>query len=313
VTPHGSDQPDTPRSFWRDLEKEAKKSDLNPRSWYRKAEKLAHDAGKGGNDFVSESNFKTYWLRKRVHVANWHWSDGVQFFVQAAVGEDEEDWEPWQDRWESLRDQEAAGPEEREKTPSRGKWYKWYTIAAGIIGLIAAIVSLIVNLIPDSGQPAEGAGTQTSTANSSNPASGPGKMRAEVDDIAREAQSEQELIDKLRAGAIAAPVGAGPWPFVVVDTQREGAFARSTSEMIADRLGFAPEHSIVFAECQTRNSFTPPGVRRNVGPVWLRVRWKNTLPSKDSFLSDPSDPYTSWMYRGYLEPFGHNGEIPQCS
>jgi hypothetical protein len=140
-----------------------------------------------------------------------------------------------------------------------------------------------------------------------------GDVRERADDIVGAAQSEQDLIDQLRAGANAPPAGPGPWPFVVIDTQKEGSFARSTNEKMADRLGYATEHSIVFVECQMKSLFTPPAVRRNVGPVWLRVRWKNATASTAAFQSDPSDPYTAWMYRGYLEPFEHDGAIPACT
>jgi hypothetical protein len=110
------------------------------------------------------------------------------------------------------------------------------------------------------------------------------------------------------------PMGNGPWPFVVIDTGNAGLLARSTNDDTAQRVGVAPNHRIVWADCVTVSGFTPPGLdaATSAGPTWLRVRWKhqNTLAKADSH---PAEQETAWMYRGYLEPLQHNGAVPRCT
>ncbi|MDT0349526.1 hypothetical protein [Pseudonocardia charpentierae] len=110
-----------------------------------------------------------------------------------------------------------------------------------------------------------------------------------------------------------APSGDGPWPFVVVDTGPEGLFARSSADVAANRLGYTTNRSIVWADCVQKSAFTPPNPINDVGPVWLRVHWKNDAPSKAALMSDPGDAEAAYMYRGLVVPYGHNGAIPACT
>lgn len=118
---------------------------------------------------------------------------------------------------------------------------------------------------------------------------------------------------ELAKQSTAAPSGSGPWPFVVVDTGTEGLFARSSAEVTANRLGYTPNRSIVWADCVRTSTFTPPDPINDVGPRWLRVHWKTDAPNQDALMSDPGDSKVAFMYQGLAVPYGHNGAIPACS
>ena len=111
----------------------------------------------------------------------------------------------------------------------------------------------------------------------------------------------------------AEPRGRGPWPFVVVDTDEAGLYARTTGTLDAQRVGIAPNHRIVWADCVAMSGFTPPGVggTTDAGPTWLKARWRHQ-DSQAQAESRPGEEQTAWMYRGYLEPLQHNGSLTPC-
>ncbi|WP_285499241.1 hypothetical protein [Actinokineospora sp. NBRC 105648] len=109
------------------------------------------------------------------------------------------------------------------------------------------------------------------------------------------------------------PTGSAPYPFVVVDTANLGAFARDANTVKANRIGNAGNRALVWADCLATTDYTPGVTGDNaVGPLWLRIRWKPLPSGIDRGLSEPSEQRTAWMYRGFLEPVGHNGKIPAC-
>lgn len=140
------------------------------------------------------------------------------------------------------------------------------------------------------------------------------QLRNNLSALSQSADTDKTLKAELAKKATAPPAGAGPWPFVVVDSGIDGLYPRSTNELYADRLGIARNRSIVWAECVATSHFTPLDLDpvNNVGPRWLRVRWKTDTPSQPSFDSDPSDTKRVWMYFGFLVPLEHNGQIPAC-
>jgi hypothetical protein len=130
------------------------------------------------------------------------------------------------------------------------------------------------------------------------------------------AGDDTELREELRAdpGAGEPPSGKGPYPFLVVDTGDLGLYARTGNEVQAARVGNTANHALVWADCATRSDFTPGDVsgETDVGPLWVEVRWKHLDGGQSRGLSEPDESQRAWMYRGALEPVGHNGDLPEC-
>lgn len=128
--------------------------------------------------------------------------------------------------------------------------------------------------------------------------------------------SDAQLKEILREapGAAERPAGSGPYPFIVVDTGNDGLFARTTNVIEGVRVGNTANRELVWANCVARSAFTPSDVtgETNVGPLWVEVRWKHLDGGQTRGLSEPDQTQTAWMYRGTLEPVGHNGDLPQC-
>lgn len=142
-----------------------------------------------------------------------------------------------------------------------------------------------------------------------------------VEQIVRNAEKaagsdDAELRKQLRAapGATKPPTGSPPYPFVVVDTGELGLFARTTNVVNGVRVGNTGNHELVWANCVASSDFTPSDVsgETNVGPLWVQVRWKHLDGGQTRGLSEPNETQSAWMYRGTLEPVGHNGDIPDC-
>jgi hypothetical protein len=143
------------------------------------------------------------------------------------------------------------------------------------------------------------------------------KIENSVRDASEDAETDAEFKADLARHATGTPTGEGPWPFVVVDTFVDGTdlglFARTTNTVKADRLGVAPNRSLIWADCAATSDFQPMDVEgeNKIGPRWLHVRWVPTEPMKLS-ASEPSSNDRAWMYRGNLVPVNHNGHIPDC-
>jgi hypothetical protein len=142
-----------------------------------------------------------------------------------------------------------------------------------------------------------------------------------VQEIVQEAAAaaggdDAELKNQLRGapGATEPAEDPGPYPFIVVDTGEFGLLARTTNELNGVRVGNAGNRSLVWVNCIEQSDFTPSDVtgENNVGPQWVQVRWKHRDSGQTRGLSEPNETQTAWMYRGALEPVGHNGDIPRC-
>lgn len=173
-------------------------------------------------------------------------------------------------------------------TKHRGRFAKWastrrWTIAGVILATVIGLIQVVIAI----------------------------QTRPEDPQVA-----EDHYIANLRDHSTKAPdVKDAPYLFVVVNTGKEGLNARTTNDKNGTNEGFAPNHAKVWAECVTRSSFTPPG-KKTVGPVWLKVKWPwptgQPDPASQVHQSSPNDRDHAWMYRGYLEPSGQNGNIPSC-
>ncbi|MGB3437772.1 MAG: DUF2690 domain-containing protein [Actinophytocola sp.] len=167
------DQAETFGSFWDALRKQALCRDLNGTGWYEKAKELAHKAGKS---FISSSTFDNWINNRRKGKNYWPWDGDVQFIVKAAVGTDEKDWKPWEERWKAIpqprRGRKKAAQGESKSSPGLGKWL---TRAAIIIGLIAALSTIYVNFFRDSSESESGRSAGGTHATTSSPASPSGR------------------------------------------------------------------------------------------------------------------------------------------
>jgi hypothetical protein len=194
-------------------------------------------------------------------------------------------------------------------------------VLVGAVGAVATVIGVVVACIPST--PAPGSVNVPGDDNTVNVPSGncvqvTGSCTVQIlqDALNESSGNDTELKKRLRAapGASQSPTGSGPWPFVVVDTADLGLFARTTNTVNGTRVGNTANHSLVWANCISESDFTPADVsgENNVGPEWVQVRWKPLASGIERGLSEPTETQTAWMYRGALEPVGHNGNIPSC-
>lgn len=185
-----------------------------------------------------------------------------------------------------------------------------------------AIVVTVITSSGDGGQNADISGSGNNVNQNSgtqNQASGTcgqigtgNSCVVQLQTLAKETPTDDQFKTELAKRSTAAPSPDGPWAFVVIDTGDLGLFARSGNVARADRIGYAINRELVWADCVATIDFTPPEPINNVGPRWLKVRWKTDQPNGNHQLSDPGDTKRAWMYRGLTVPFGHNGAIPSC-
>lgn len=189
------------------------------------------------------------------------------------------------------------------------------TLAVTAIGTVATIVSL-GSCGPDPGAAQSIVGSSNACAQVSNNASCEvNNYGAQRDEADAKSATDDDFLRELRARPEAStpPVGSGPWPFVVFDTGIEGLFARNDYHGVSDRVGTAPNRQLVWADCEVDSNEKPAVDGRNdVGGRWLKVRWKHLANGSLRGNSEPTETQTAWMYRGFLEPLSHNGEIPSC-
>jgi len=195
-----------------------------------------------------------------------------------------------------------------------------------VIGVAVAVIAVVVTVVTSSGggggQNANVSGTGNNVNQNSgtqNQASGTcgqigngNSCVVQLQDLSKDTPTDGEFKAKLEKLSTAAPASPGPWAFVIIDTGNLGLFARSANIAQANRVGYAMNRDLVWADCVASSDFTPPDPGNDVGPQWLKVRWKNDQPSSNHMLSDPGDTKQAWMYRGLTVPFGHNGDIPSC-
>jgi hypothetical protein len=193
--------------------------------------------------------------------------------------------------------------------------------AIGALGLIAALVFGLVSAC-GSDEPAAPGPSQSGTGNNycaDGSTCDVDVNITHVQEIVQEAAAasggdEAEFKKNLKAadGAAEPPKGSAPYPFVVIDTGELGLFARTTNVMNGVRVGNAGNRALVWANCIEQSDFTPSDVTNNAGPQWVQVRWKHLEGGQVRGLSEPNETQAAWMYRGGLEPVGHNGDIPRC-
>jgi hypothetical protein len=107
------------------------------------------------------------------------------------------------------------------------------------------------------------------------------------------------------------PEGDPPWPFYVV-VGDIGLQVRNSGEVDGRQIGSAGNNTTLWVMCRMHTDFDPPA-RRDVGSSWLKVRWPVNTPEVSTFFnSSPTDPFTGYVYEGYLFPAGHNGAVPNC-
>lgn len=171
----------------------------------------------------------------------------------------------------------------------------WTEVGAigGIVGVIVAVATIYL----DNGQ------NKPVVVNS------PSEAQKFQNNLPADATSEEARALAARYANVK-PSPKGPWAFYVLDTQI-GLKVRTSGVQAGVQIGSAGDGALVWAECRQITSFAPPA-EFPVGPRWLRIRWPNNNPTKKFMDSSPEDPYTGYVYEGYVVPAGHNGHIPAC-
>jgi hypothetical protein len=120
------------------------------------------------------------------------------------------------------------------------------------------------------------------------------------------ATPSQTPMDRLKElpGADSPPVGPGPFPYVILDTENLGVFVRTGPGADDRRLPgnpMAAEGVMFYADCKVVDGFE--GDRRALHDLrtWLKIRWP-----------ERSDVADAWVYGGFSYAVGHNGDIPIC-
>lgn len=194
-------------------------------------------------------------------------------------------------------------------------------LAWTIVGVVVAVAGVVAAFVlpGGGGQSVSGTGNQVNQNSGSQSATGAcgqvgtgNSCVVQLQELAKESPTDEEFKAGVAKLGAAPPEEPGPWAFVVVDTGELGLFARSTNELQGSRVGLALNREMVWVDCMATSDFTPPDPTNDVGPVWLKVRWKNDQTSATHMYSDPDDPKRAWMYRGLTVPFGHNGDVPDC-
>ncbi|MFD9701276.1 hypothetical protein [Lentzea sp. NPDC059081] len=191
---------------------------------------------------------------------------------------------------------------------------KWM-LAIAVLGLVVtAILGGVQACSSSGGTSVEGSGNNVAQ-NSSSPCGQVinGSCAVEIERSA-ERESTDEPDDaaykkELAARSTALPRPPGPWPYVVIDTPPPGLLVRTTNEVEGGKLGLVPNRRVVWVDCTTTSTFTPPVVTgdNNIGPRWAQVRWSETTSA-----SEAKAEKRGWMYLGGLVPFEHNGQVPGC-
>ncbi|MBM7774921.1 hypothetical protein JOD54_005125 [Actinokineospora baliensis] len=215
--------------------------------------------------------------------------------------------------------------EAHEATIKSWRISRWM-IGVAVFAAVCTAIGLIIAFYPD--HQAQGVAQGDSAVNSGGTGNNPSQCgvvgahascqilqqakaqgdTATTDDTAIRAQL------RARPEATHPPTTPGPWPYAVLDTGALGLFARTTATAEATRVGNAGNLDIIWADCLATTDFTPQGLREHldVGPQWIKARWKHLDQGTTRGLSEPTQPTTAYFYLGYLEPLGHNGDIPAC-
>ncbi|GAA2996746.1 hypothetical protein [Actinokineospora diospyrosa] len=215
--------------------------------------------------------------------------------------------------------------EAHEATIKTWRINRWM-IAVAVFAALCTAVGLII-ATPD--PPAEGVAQGDSGVNSGGTGNSPsqcGVVGAGAScQILEQARSHPEQAAdaddtgvraelRARPEANRPPAEPGPWAYAVVDTGALGLFARTTPTIEAARVGNAGNLDIVWADCVATSDFTPQALKEtnNVGPKWVKAHWRHLDAGITRGLSERDQPTTAYFYLGFLEPLGHNGDIPAC-
>ena len=129
------------------------------------------------------------------------------------------------------------------------------------------------------------------------------------------ASAETKSDDELRETSFSEPPTVisetGPWPFIVYADDGIGLKVRTTNTVEGVQIGGLSTRNTAWVFCQEVSDFNPDP-EREVGALWYQIAWPTEEPSTEYFTSQPSDPYTGWAFGGYLDPVGHNGDVPAC-
>ena len=121
-----------------------------------------------------------------------------------------------------------------------------------------------------------------------------------------ESSNAEEIRRLLRAlpDATRPPTGSPPYLFTVVGTGTLGLYVRNGFTKDDSRLAGSPvnpEGLGVYVDCQVDDGWIADPTTSG-GGRWYKIRYPQ--------VSDIGD---FWSYSAYLEPTGHNGDVPVCT
>lgn len=112
---------------------------------------------------------------------------------------------------------------------------------------------------------------------------------------------------------------AGAIPFRVVDVGQLGLFVRTCPNakcgckgLDCEKLGAAPEDTVLWAVCQSGSMFVPSGLP---AAPWFKVRWSRRVGGTREVgagTSDPTESHVGWAYSLYLEPTTSVSRLSAC-
>ncbi|MFF9274275.1 hypothetical protein [Streptomyces griseosporeus] len=191
-----------------------------------------------------------------------------------------------------------------------------HKIALAGAGIVAAGTIIAPQLITDDGKKE----ATTSVSGGDMNGDGDGQQRCQGSHVTC-TQGEQPIPENTYR-TDTEPSKTGPWAYKVVRTVTqagdEGLMVRTCN--VSDcpgpdsekQIGLVRVHHTVWVECWEDSGFD--GNEGQNITKWYKVKWPTNEPHTAADLeSSRDDKYAGWMYSGYMEPAGHNGNIPECS
>ncbi|MBC6447571.1 hypothetical protein [Actinokineospora xionganensis] len=197
----------------------------------------------------------------------------------------------------------------------RSLFFNKVSLAVAVIATAATVIGLAGRDPAPAVGGSQSAGSGNGCANVVGTCNNFQQLRDAAGQAGATAATDDDLRGRLRSrsDSKATPSGDGPWAFVVVDTATEGLFARRDPRGAVDLVGTVPNRQTVWADCQVADGVVPAvDVANDVGGRWLRVRWRHLDAPSVRGMSEPTETQVAWMYRGFLEPLGQNGDLRSC-
>ncbi|MDY7101650.1 MAG: hypothetical protein S0880_10720 [Actinomycetota bacterium] len=198
-----------------------------------------------------------------------------------------------------------SGRSESGATPRGDLGGRTIGIVAGVVAAVAGVLAVVVMLFD---------GSEDGTRQTCGNVAGDGnELVCQLGVSLQEAgaMSDAELEAEAYDADPQDVIPGGPWPFIVYRTESVGLKVRSSAVKDGVTVGAIVDRGTAWVECRTTTSFNPDPAL-GTGPMWYRVRWPSDEATNEYLESEPAAVHTGWIYAGYTDPVGHNGEVPEC-